>query len=117
MVVPITAKSPDAHMACCRALTEGERSALTAGLLDVRLVMACRPFDIGRRLIAPAFVLFRAPDPAPRIPDPAPRIPVLRLQRRSDPGKVVIAVPDRVVLEYELARERGIGVERIRLAP
>src|SRR5207247_1025029 len=36
----------------------------------------------------------------------------LALQGRSYPRQVVIAVPDGVILEHELARDRGIGVER-----
>jgi len=38
----------------------------------------------------------------------------LQLQSPSYTGEVVITVPDGVILEHELARERGIGVERDR---
>ena len=38
----------------------------------------------------------------------------LRLQRPSYADEVVIAVPDGVILEHELAHEWGIGVEGYR---
>src|SRR6266566_9512701 len=38
-------------------------------------------------------------------------------QRRPNTGDVVIAVPDGVILEHELAREWGIGIERHRGSP
>src|SRR6185295_14215780 len=38
-VVPITAKSPDAHMACCLALIDGPPEDATAEPLDKPVVM------------------------------------------------------------------------------
>src|SRR5512143_2322836 len=38
----------------------------------------------------------------------------LALERRTDLGEVVIAVPHGVVLEHELARERRVRIERER---
>src|SRR6476620_7346663 len=40
------------------------------------------------------------------------RRPGRLLQRPSNALEVMIAVPHRVVLEHELARERSVGVER-----
>jgi hypothetical protein len=38
----------------------------------------------------------------------------LFLERASDDGEVVIAVPDGMIFEHELARQRPVGIERDR---
>ena len=64
----MTAKSPDAHIACCLALIDD------AGCAGRSSSLAC--------------------------------------SRPADAGEMVVAVPDRVIFEDELARQRRIAVER-----
>ena len=83
-------------MACCRAFTELEPPDTTAGMHDTTFVT-------------------RSPLDGIRVSSHAAWKPLTLnrcLQRPADPDKVVIAVPNRVVLEHELAGERRIGVER-----
>src|SRR6185436_2542947 len=100
----MTAKSPDAHIACCLALTEVAPPALTPSSPDITFVIAASFHD--SRLAGASTTTSHG---AARSGG--------RLQRLPDLGEVVIAVADGVILEHELARERRIGVERHRRRP
>src|SRR5262245_20893056 len=105
-VVPITAKSPDAHIACCF----GFRAAKSTGVAVTEFVVV---------------VMISSPAPGRRQRERGITTSVssacsgncgggLPVHRPPNNLQVVVAVAHRVVLEHELARERSVLVERYR---
>src|SRR5262245_13307752 len=116
----MTPKSPDAHIACWRAFTFASASDSLAGFHGITFMVmgSLRFLSSAFCLLSSTFCLlpcafslsvFRLPSSVFRLWPASPR-----RERGANPRQMVIAVPNGVVLQHELAGERGVGIERDR---